>query len=60
MHGIKGYLAWTMGFQNVFVESVEESMAKADELEGKDGFDRKTLEVAEPGAPSFAFYNTKQ
>ncbi|CAD6919504.1 unnamed protein product, partial [Tilletia controversa] len=51
------YLRKTLGFRAVHIESAEESLANADQLEGKDGFDRKNVESAEPGAPSFAFCN---
>ncbi|KAK0526349.1 cytosolic leucyl tRNA synthetase [Tilletia horrida] len=51
------YLKRTLGFRAIHLESAEDSLAKADELEGKDGFDRKIVEAAEPGSPSFAFYN---
>ncbi|KAL9934387.1 hypothetical protein V8E36_006843 [Tilletia maclaganii] len=57
LQAASSYLKRTLGFREVHLESAEESLAKADELEGKDGFDRKVVEAAEPGAPSFAFYN---
>ncbi|KAE8217537.1 hypothetical protein CF319_g8396 [Tilletia indica] len=56
LESASSYLKKTLGFREIHIESAEESMSKADELEGKDGFDRKNVEAAEPGAPSFAFY----
>ncbi len=60
IQGIKSYLGRTMGFEHVHVESAEEAMANLEQYEGKDGFDQKTVGNAEPGLPSFAFYNTQQ
>ncbi|PWN51813.1 leucyl-tRNA synthetase [Violaceomyces palustris] len=51
------YLKKTLNFREVHIESAEESIAKTSELEGKNGFDVKIVELAEPGTPSFAFYN---
>ncbi|WFC95607.1 leucine--tRNA ligase [Malassezia brasiliensis] len=54
-----GYLKKTLNFRNVHIESAKEALARADELQGKHGFDRTVVEGAEPGAPSFAFYNVE-
>ncbi|KDN49221.1 leucyl-tRNA synthetase [Tilletiaria anomala UBC 951] len=59
VQGIKAYLCRTMKFQDLHIESAEDALAKADELEGKKGFELKTLTAAEPGVPSYAFYNTE-
>ena len=58
VESIKTYLAKTMGFQKVIIESAEEALIEADEREGRDGFERHKIEMAEPASPSFIFYNT--
>ena len=54
-----GYLRKSLNFRAVHIESAEEAISRAAELEGKDGFDAKIVELAEPGMPSFAFYNVE-
>lgn len=66
------YLKKTLHFRDVHIESATDALARAGELEGKHGFDRKSVEGAEPGArtsrvfcivtnlpASFAFYNVE-
>lgn len=48
------YLKRTLGFQEVQLESAEDALA-AGELQDHD---RRSVEVAEPAAPGFVFYNT--
>jgi len=43
------YLKRTLNFGQIHILSAEESLAKAEELEGKKGFAKETVEVAEPG-----------
>ncbi|KAK0557446.1 cytosolic leucyl tRNA synthetase [Tilletia horrida] len=57
LQAASSYIKRTMGFREIHIESAEDALSKADELEGKDGFDRKIVEAAEPGTPSFTFYN---
>lgn len=54
-----GYLKKTLNFRAVHIESAKDALAHADELQGKHGFDRTVVEGAEPGTPSFAFYNVE-
>lgn len=54
-----GYLKRTLNFRDVHIESAKDALARADELQGKQGFDKQLVEGAEPGSPSFAFYNVE-
>ena len=54
-----GYLKRTLNFRAVHIESARDALARADELQGKYGFDRTVVEGSEPGSPSFAFYNVE-
>lgn len=54
-----GYLKKTLNFRDVHFENAGEALKKADELQGKLGFDKNQVEGAEPGQPSFAFYNVQ-
>ncbi|PKI83407.1 leucine--tRNA ligase [Malassezia vespertilionis] len=54
-----GYLKKTLHFSNVHIESATDALKRADDLQGRLGFDRNAVEGAEPGAPSFAFYNVE-
>ncbi|EPQ29440.1 uncharacterized protein PFL1_03195 [Pseudozyma flocculosa PF-1] len=49
----KAYLKKTLGFREVHIVDKDEAMAKPDE------FDDKIVEISEPGAPSFAFWNVE-
>lgn len=52
------YLKRTLGFQEMHLDmTAEEAEAKQEELKGKDGFELKAVENAEPGNPGFAFFN---
>ncbi|CAO1623406.1 unnamed protein product [Sympodiomycopsis kandeliae] len=57
LQSAEAYLKRTLNFDQLIIESAEDSLAKADELQGKDGFELKSIENAEPGAPGFAFFN---
>ena len=59
LRAASSYLKKTLGFRAVHIESASDALARADELQGKLGFDRTQVEGAEPGAPSFAFYNVE-
>ncbi|WFD36560.1 leucine--tRNA ligase [Malassezia cuniculi] len=50
LNAASGYLKKTLGFRTVHVQSASEALARADELQGKLGFDRTQVEGAEPGA----------
>ena len=50
LRAASSYLKKTLGFRTVHVESASEALARADELQGKLGFDRTQVEGAEPGA----------
>ncbi|WFD18644.1 leucine--tRNA ligase [Malassezia caprae] len=54
-----GYLKKTLNFRDVHIASAKEALARADELQGLRGFDKQVVEGAEPGTPSFAFYNVE-
>lgn len=54
-----GYLKKTLNFRDVHIESAKDALTRADELQGKHGFDKHVVEGAEPGSPSFAFYNVE-
>lgn len=51
------YLKRTLGFQELYLESAEEALQKVEELQGKDGFELRAVEQAEPASPGFAFFN---
>lgn len=54
------YLKRTLGFHRLYLESAEDALNNIAQWEGKEGFERKTVEAAEPGSPGFAFYNVAE
>ncbi|WFD32159.1 leucine--tRNA ligase [Malassezia sp. CBS 17886] len=54
LNASSGYLKKTLGFRDVHLVKAGEALARADELQGKHGFDRSVVEGAEPGSRRFA------
>ncbi|WFD44928.1 leucine--tRNA ligase [Malassezia psittaci] len=54
-----GYLKKTLHFRAVHIESAKETLANPDKLQTQHGVDKALIEGAEPGIPSFAFYNVQ-
>lgn len=50
------YLKRTIKLQELSILSAEDALAQSDDAQ-QAGFDRRNVEMAEPGSPSFLYYN---
>lgn len=57
---VEPYLKRTLGYSHLYLESAEEALENPAQWQGKEGFDQRAVEQAEPGAPGFTFFNVSE